>query len=349
MNGWLLFQKQNHIVFSRKQFPKISIITPSYNQGQYLEETIKSIIAQEYSNFELIIIDAGSSDNTVEVIRKYESWITYWVSEKDRGQSHAIQKGLEVATGDIINWINSDDIVAPGTFQRIAAEFDLEKYDAICGYCDFFLHDLDHLDLRNMRMGIGATVGDTISLNQINQPSTYFKASVIKQLGIDEQFRYTMDLDLWYRYLLVAGQRKVLLSEGLFSYFRLHDSSKSVAEGEKFHGDVWKVYYNVLYSMQQHEVLLKFASHFIPTFSNFRPTRYAIQVSPAELRAFVRYVAWEGVHYYNSQWDQAAARKCLVLAYHNGQKLNKDVVRQMVKHYVLPTSIAKWFAARSAK
>ena len=112
---------------------KISIITPSYNQGNFLEETILSIISQEYVNYELIIIDGGSTDNTVEVIKKYEEHVTYWVSEKDRGQSHAIHKSLAVATGDIINWINSDDIVASGAFNHIATQFDLEKYDVIYG------------------------------------------------------------------------------------------------------------------------------------------------------------------------------------------------------------------------
>jgi len=330
-------------------FPKISIITPSYNQGQYLEETIRSVIAQHYPNYELLIIDAGSTDNTLAIIRKYEPWITYWVSEPDRGQSHAIQKGLDVATGDIINWINSDDLVAPGAFHRIAAEFDLGKYDAICGYCDFFLNDLNHLDLRNMRMELGATVGHTLTLNKINQPSTYFTASVIKKLGITEQFRYTMDLDLWYRYLLVAGQGRILFSEGLFSYFRLHEASKSVAEGAKFEDDVWKVNYNVLYSTQQDAVLLAYAGRFIPDFSRFVPTRYEVGISPVELRAFVRYVAWQGALYYNNKWERAAVRKCLAIAWRNGQPVTTAMIRQSLKHYVLPPGVARWLAARSAQ
>ena len=91
------------------QFPKITIITPSYNQGQFIEETILSVINQGYPNLEYIIMDGGSTDNTVEVIKKYSDHINYWVSEKDKGQSNAINKGLHRATGDIINWLNSDD------------------------------------------------------------------------------------------------------------------------------------------------------------------------------------------------------------------------------------------------
>jgi glycosyltransferase involved in cell wall biosynthesis len=205
------------------------------------------------------------------------------VSEPDRGQSHAIQKGLDIATGDIINWINSDDLIAPGAFHHIAAEFDLGKYDVICGRCDYFRDNLSQLDLRGMRMGLGPTVGDTFNQHIINQPSTFFKASVIKGLGIDEQFRYTMDLDLWFRYLLQNGQSRILLSDGLLSYFRLHDASKSVAEVSHFEGDIWKVHYNILYSLGQDDAILTFAGHSIPCFERFQPTQYPISISLAEL------------------------------------------------------------------
>ena len=87
-------------------WPRISIVTPSYNQGQYIEETIRSILLQGYPNLEYIIIDAGSTDQTVEIIKKYEMFLSYWVSESDNGQAHAINKGLSLCTGEIFNWIN---------------------------------------------------------------------------------------------------------------------------------------------------------------------------------------------------------------------------------------------------
>ena len=89
-----------------REYPKITVLTPNYNYGHYLEETIRSVLLQGYPNLEYIIIDGGSTDNSIEVIKKYESWLTYWVSEPDRGQTHAINKGLEKATGEIFNWIN---------------------------------------------------------------------------------------------------------------------------------------------------------------------------------------------------------------------------------------------------
>ncbi|MEI9912662.1 MAG: glycosyltransferase family 2 protein [Bacteroidota bacterium] len=103
--------------------PGITIITPSFNQGRFIEETILSVIEQGYPNLEYIIMDGGSKDETVEVIKKYNSRISYWVSEKDNGQSDAINKGLHKATGDIINWINSDDQLVPGSLWIIAQHF----------------------------------------------------------------------------------------------------------------------------------------------------------------------------------------------------------------------------------
>ena len=111
-------------------FPRITIITPSFNQGLFIEETILSIIDQGYPNLEYIIMDGGSQDETVETIKKYESRISYWVSEKDKGQSDAINKGLHKATGDIINWINSDDQLTPGSLWLIAQHF-IDNPDAV--------------------------------------------------------------------------------------------------------------------------------------------------------------------------------------------------------------------------
>ena len=104
-------------------WPKISVVTPSYNQGQFIEQTIRSVLLQGYPNLEFIIIDGGSDDNTLEIIRKYENWLTYWVSEPDRGQSHAINKGIRRATGEILLWLNSDDLVLPDAFNTVVSKF----------------------------------------------------------------------------------------------------------------------------------------------------------------------------------------------------------------------------------
>lgn len=322
------------------KLPKISIITPSFNQGIYLEETIRSVLAQKYPNYELIIIDAGSTDSTLDVIRKYEPWITYWVSERDRGQSHAIQKGLAVATGDIINWINSDDLLAPGALHRIAAEFNLDTHDVLCGYCDYFVRDLNHLDLRNERMGLGQTVGDTILGGKINQPSTFFKASVIKELGVDEQFHFTMDLDLWFRYLLRAGQSRILLSESLLTYFRLHEASKTVALSPRFDIDIRKVMYNIFFSLNQPVELLDFMRLSILD-EKFVPTRYPVKIPAQQLSSLIRKYAWNAVIHYNERRNRNAARVCLTVARQNGWPINRALVRQWIKQYLLPESLVR--------
>ena len=107
---------------TNQRLSKLSVIVPSYNQGAYLEETLLSVINQNYPNLELIVVDGGSTDNSVDIIRKYEHQITYWVSEKDRGQSHAINKGIQKATGEWISMLNSDDCYMPGALHYIFTE-----------------------------------------------------------------------------------------------------------------------------------------------------------------------------------------------------------------------------------
>ena len=119
-------------------YSTISIITPSYNQGQFIEQTINSVLDQNYPNLQYIIIDGGSTDDTVSIIKKYEHHLTYWVSEKDTGQASAINKGLQHCTGEIFNWLNSDDYLQPGALQKIANAFSEKTVDLVAGKVNNF-------------------------------------------------------------------------------------------------------------------------------------------------------------------------------------------------------------------
>jgi glycosyltransferase involved in cell wall biosynthesis len=215
-------------------YPKISIITPSFNQGQYLEQTIQSVIQQNYPNLEYIIIDGGSSDNTLDLISKYERNIYYWVSESDSGQSNAINKGLQKATGEIINWLNSDDLLTEQSLFEIAKEFRIYNPDILCGYCDYFSSDPLFNPIRH-RTFLCKDAELTLLKGEINQPSMFYKASIFKDLaGVNNDLNCVMDLDLFYRYLLSYGQHKIKLSDKLFSKFRIHNASKTSSLENRF-------------------------------------------------------------------------------------------------------------------
>ncbi len=201
--------------------PKISIITPSYNQGHYIEETILSIIGQGYANLEYIIIDGGSTDSTLEVIKKYEDRIDYWVSEKDKGQSDAINKGLKIATGDIVAWLNSDDIYTPGALQAVADAF-MANANAGIAYGDvesFFP------DGRKEVWTNKFDPADFFGRVSIHQPGVFWKRDLHNTFGyIDESFYYLMDYDFWARIFFNAPSVRI---DKTLALFRVHDSAKT--------------------------------------------------------------------------------------------------------------------------
>ncbi|PRY15761.1 glycosyl transferase family 2 [Pontibacter ummariensis] len=221
---------------ANSDWPKISIITPSYNQGKYIEETIRSVLAQNYPNLEYIIIDGGSTDETLEIIKKYEPWISYWVSEPDNGQSHAINKGLKKCTGEIFNWLNSDDFYTPGALFEVASKFkDNSSLHVVSGYERYLRNGSGEEEIFAGTLVVKDIV-KTIELSQIGQPSTFFKTNKFKELGpIPENLHYVMDGEMWVRYLLLNGQGKFSKIEKTLVNFRLHNDSKTVNNIHSFH------------------------------------------------------------------------------------------------------------------
>lgn len=212
----------------KSNLPKISIVTPSYNQGEFLEETICSVLDQDYSNLEYIIIDGGSSDQSVEIIKKYEKHLTYWISEPDKGQSEALNKGLQKCTGDIFNWINSDDYLEPGALLKIAKAFtDNPSALQVCGFCRIFDQNSDDTILMH-RSELFSSTEKTIVQEKINQQGSFYNLSVIKELGlVNNNLNCVMDLELWFRFLCKYGQERIVLVDDLLAHFRVHTHSKT--------------------------------------------------------------------------------------------------------------------------
>lgn len=210
-------------------WPKISIVTPSFNQGQYIEETIISVLSQNYPNLEYIIIDGGSTDDTVEIIKKYESRITYWVSEPDNGQSHAINKGLDKSTGEIFNWLNSDDWYTSGALFEVANAFiNNSSAQFVSGY-------ENHVELNgnvNVHNGtfLKSSIEETIEFCEVTQPSTFFKLVAIRKVhGVSEDLHYIMDGEMWIKLLLLYGQAHFVKLDKVLVNFRLHSDSKTLS------------------------------------------------------------------------------------------------------------------------
>lgn len=233
--GWPWTEETSPFIYDNKiNWPKISIVTPSYNQGQFLEETIRSVLLQNYPNLEYIVIDGGSTDNSVEIIKKYEPWITYWVSEKDSGQSEAINKGLALCSGEIFNWLNSDDLLVKSCLFYIAMDF-LESSIDVVHYRGYLINGKKEImDLKGTDHY--PTLEELLYRFHIHQPSSFLRLNCVKRVnGVSEDLHYLMDRELWIKYLLLYGDHNVKYCDRPVSYFRFHDSSKTFSSLPKFY------------------------------------------------------------------------------------------------------------------
>ncbi len=223
--------------------PSISIITPSFNQGRYIERTILSVLNQGYENLEYIVIDGGSTDNTIDILKKYNDQINFWVSEKDRGQSHALNKGLAKASGDIIAWINSDDWYDQDVFNAVAGHFETTGADVVAGNCTMVYEDDPQMNFVDKpgRIDLRRLLRYWQPFFCPPQPSIFFKRSLLQTVGpVDERLTYAMDLDLWLR---MASRSKFSYLDKNLSFYLIHASSKSGSENgmKKFRPEWRKV------------------------------------------------------------------------------------------------------------
>ncbi|XOV91161.1 MAG: glycosyltransferase family 2 protein [Bacteroidota bacterium] len=242
--------------------PKISIVTPSFNQASYLEQTILSVLDQNYANLEYIIIDGGSTDGSVDIIRKYEDQLVFWASEKDNGQTHAINKGFQKATGDIITWLNSDDYYEPGIFEKVAKSFNETKADFLVGAVNLVDEKGDLIEQKN---GYWPEKSERMYDRTIYlaQPASFFKRDLLDRVGyLDESLNYTMDFDFWVRLRLAECEFKTI--DEVLTNFRQHDQSKTSEGGWLFTRELLHKYAKV--KNLGNEDLRRIICHFLEVY-----------------------------------------------------------------------------------
>jgi hypothetical protein len=210
--------------------PRVSIVTPSFNQAAFLEETIQSVLGQDYPDLEYMVIDGGSTDGSLEIIEKYAERLAYWVSEKDNGQADAINKGLARTSGEIVAWLNSDDTYLPGAIQAAVAALQA------CPECGLVYGDVLAVDGQGkpqnlIRYGDWGLDG-LLQFRIIGQPAVFMRRSILAQAGeLDTRFDYLLDHHLWLR---IAKLAPIQYVPQTWATARFHEASKNVALAERF-------------------------------------------------------------------------------------------------------------------
>lgn len=216
--------------------PRITVVTPSFEQGHFLQETIESVLEQEYPNLEYIIIDGGSRDDSVSIIQKYQKDVAFWVSEPDKGQTDAINKGLARATGEIVTWLNSDDLHFPDTLATISRAFQHEP-EADVIYGDYSLITRRGTEfLRRYEIPFHFNLM-LYGVNFIGQPSAFFRRSLLERFGyLDPSYHYAMDHEFWLRVASRGASFRHI--KHFLSKYRYHSDSKTVDAAEKFFSEM---------------------------------------------------------------------------------------------------------------
>lgn len=213
--------------------PLVTIITPSFNQGQFLESTIQSVIQQDYQNLEYMIIDGDSEDQSRKILQKYTQNIDYWCSEPDNGQAHAINKGLKIAKGELLGWLNADDILLPNTVSLVVSTFQNNpEIDVVYGH-------LKRLNQYGVEIPTPILPKDKVEFSKkliigecvVNQPGSFWRRRAMEKVGLlDESLRYGLDYEYWIRLALAGAIFKRL--PNTVANFRLSEGSKTVGETE---------------------------------------------------------------------------------------------------------------------
>jgi glycosyltransferase involved in cell wall biosynthesis len=211
-------------------FPLVSIVTPSYNQAEFLEHTIKSILAQDYQFLELIVIDGGSTDGSVDIIRSYNDRLAGWISEPDNGQAEAINKGMQMATGEIVAWLNSDDLYLPGAVST-AVEVFCKNKDLGMVYGDAITIDEEGRPIKKLEYP-NWKLNDLLCFRIICQPAVFIRRDVfIHAGGLDPSYHFMLDHHLWIR---IARNEPIQHIPRLIGAARFHRAAKNVSQASGF-------------------------------------------------------------------------------------------------------------------
>lgn len=278
------------------KLPLVSIVTPSYNQAEFLEATIISVLNQDYPNIEYVIIDGGSTDGSVEIIRKYEKHLSYWVSNQDHGQSDAINKGFEHVKGDIVCWLNSDDQYT-SVAVRSAVEFFLAYPDIQMIYGDYQVID-ETENVTETRRSSRFDLKRLIMLDYyIPQPTVFLRQEVLNEVGpLDVSLHYAMDYDWW---LKISLKCKIRYFPKTLAKFRYHSTSKSTAQPYQF-------------APERHRILEKFFSlpDLPPTILSLKDSAYFRNHCLAVFQYCQSLHVSEAIDYLKQVFGENALRGC---------------------------------------
>lgn len=217
--------------------PKVSIITPSYNQAGFLEQTIQSVLSQGYPNLEYCVVDGGSTDGSQAIIQRYADRMAWWVSEKDSGQGEAINKGFARATGEIVAWLNSDDLYQPGAIQAAVQALE-ENPGAGMVFSDVLAINGAGAPINTMRYGDWG-LDDLLTFHIIGQPGVFMRRAALEQAGyLDLSYHWLLDHELWLRVAQQASMRHV---RAVWASARFHAEAKNVAHGERYGKDAYRI------------------------------------------------------------------------------------------------------------
>ncbi|MEQ9288846.1 MAG: glycosyltransferase family 2 protein [Cyclobacteriaceae bacterium] len=318
---------------------KISIVTPSFNQGQFLEQTIDSVLSQNYSNLEYIIIDGGSTDNSVEIIKRYEKHLAYWVSEKDRGQSHAINKGLQLVTGDIFNWLNSDDYYEPDALSIVNENFQDIKTSCFCGRSNL-IYPKEKTVQSNGTDVFDGNLAKTIGWARIDQPETFFRSTAVRKMGgLNQNLQFIMDKEWWIRYLFLFGLQGIKKTDDKIVNFRLHENSKTTTSARGFLNETLQLFAELASSSNltsAHDLLSSLASD-EPNCKIYLG-KWDNDILSSAIQYTLLYYA--DYFYYNSQKE--ISLKCLSLIDRSFIKSDLELYKKLKFRNKLPSALTSF-------